>query len=173
MSTALRARRLLRRALSRRAEAPEGSGELNIVPFLDIVTNLMLFLLATITMVATVSEVRAELPSFGPGHREGLGLSVTLTSQGAIMRSATGRIGAGCVSGAQDPVAARVGEGYDLEALGRCAARLHAAMPDEHDVTLSADPEVPYGALVQAMDALRTDGAQLFFPDVHLSAGVR
>ncbi len=173
MSTALRARRLLRRALSHRDEAQEGSGELNIVPFLDIVTNLMLFLLATITMVTAVSEVRAELPSFGPGHREGLGLSVTLTSEGAIVRSATGRIGTGCVAGADGAVAVRIGEGYDVEALGRCAARLHALVPDDDDVTLTADPQVPYGALVQAMDALRTDGTQLLFPDVHLSAGVR
>jgi hypothetical protein len=37
---------------------------------------------------------------------------------------------------------------------------------------LSADPGVPYGDLVRGMDALRSDGDELLFPDVRISAGV-
>ena len=144
----------------RRSENEAASGELNIVPFLDIVTNLMLFLLATTTFVATVSEVRADLPRVGPGRRaQALDLSVTLTDRGAIVSSAEGRV---CTT----PMG-------DLAALTQCAAAVHAAHPHETSVIVSADPGIPYGALIGAMDAMRSDGAELLFPDVRISAGVR
>lgn len=172
-SNAQKARRLFRRALRRSHDDAPVSGELNIVPFLDVVTNLMLFLLATSSFVLTVREVRADLPSFGPHSAGGLALSVTLTDQGAVVATSGGRIGQGCVAGAPGVVAARVGEGYDLAALGRCATALHAAFPEEEQVILSADPDVPYAALIEAMDALRSDGPTPLFPEVRLSAGVR
>ena len=40
----------------------EASGELNIVPFLDIVTNIIMFLLATTAAVLTTVELEAHLP---------------------------------------------------------------------------------------------------------------
>jgi biopolymer transport protein TolR len=167
------ARRLLRRAL-RRTENEAGTGELNIVPFLDIVTNLMLFLLATTASIATVSEVRAELPPIGPGHGEPtLALSVTLTDHGAVMATAHGRVGPSCSIGEPGFTAARTRYGYDFAALARCATAMHAAHPDETQVVLSADPDVPYSDLVGAMDALRSSDETLLFPDLQISAGVR
>jgi biopolymer transport protein TolR len=168
-------RRLLRRAIRVRGEGEAGTGELNIVPFLDIVTNLMLFLLATTAAIATVSEVRADLPGHGP--RSGappLELSVTLTDRGAIMATSIGRVGPDCViAPSAAPTAARTADGYDLASLGRCAAELHRAHPHEDAVVLSADPLVPYRDLVGAMDAIRSRGDELLFPDVRISAGVR
>jgi biopolymer transport protein TolR len=156
-------RRLLRRAI-RRSEGETATGELNIVPFLDIVTNLMLFLLATTAAVATVSEVRADLPTFGREHRgETLSLSVTLTDRGAVMATSQGIV---CTT-------PRTHDGYDFAALTQCASTLHAAHPSETDVIVSADPDVPYASLVGAMDALRSNGETLLFPDVRISAGVR
>lgn len=166
-------RRLLRRAI-RKSEGEASSGELNIVPFLDIVTNLMLFLLATTAFVASVSEVRADLPGYGPGHPGVLDLSVTLTERGAIMATSGGRIGPDCTpTTGTAPTAVRTTDGYDYRALGRCASALHAAHPQETSVILSADPGVPYGQLVGAMDALRSQGDTPLFPDLRLSAGVR
>jgi len=173
-----RAKRLERTALRRairKQDSEHGSGELNIVPFLDIVTNLMLFLLATTTFVAAVSEVRAELPPHGPGqpHRA-LDLSVTLTDRGAIMATSEGRIGPDCsVSTDRSATAARTASGYDFAALTRCAAAVHDAHPGETAVIVSADPGVPYGDLIGAMDAVRSEGDALLFPDVRISAGVR
>lgn len=169
------ARRLLRRAIRRSEQGGEAAaGELNIVPFLDIVTNLMLFLLATTTMVASVSEVRAELPGYGPGALPALDLSVTLTDRGAVMATSRGRIGPDCrPSASAGPTAARTAGGYDYEALSRCAAALHDAHPGETSVIITADPGVPYGQLVGAMDAVRSQGDTLLFPDVRISAGVR
>ncbi len=167
-------RRLLRKAIRRQNEEAS-TGELNIVPFLDIVTNIMLFLLATTTFVVSTSEVHADLPGYGPHHDpRALSLSVTLTDRGAVMASSEGRLGPDCAP-ARDgrPTAARTVDGYDFAAVTRCAAALHAAHPGEHSVVLSADPGVPYGDLVGGMDAVRSDGEHELFPDVQISAGVR
>ena len=159
----------------RRHEGEPGSGELNIVPFLDIVTNLMLFLLATTSLVVSVSEVRADLRGYGHRASEDvLNLSVTLTERGAVMTTSRGRIGPSCTSdGASAPTAARTSTGYDFAALARCAATLHAEHPGENSVILAADPSIPYSDLIAAMDALRANGETPLFPDVRISAGVR
>lgn len=166
-------RRLFRRALRARSEAPP-SGELNVVPFLDIITNIVLFLLATTASVIAVSEVRAELPHFGHGAPQPLQLSVTLTERGAVMATRSARIGPDCSETTlPGPTAAITDDGYDFAALTRCARRLHEAHPAETDVVLSASPAVPYRDFVRAMDAVRADGDVEMFPDVRVSAGVR
>ena len=169
----MNARRLLRRALRARSEAPP-TGELNIVPFLDIITNLVLFLLATSAAVLTVAEVRAELPGFGPGPAQVLRLSVTLTDRGANMATRETHNGPDCAPTTLEvPTAAVSAGGYDFAALTTCARRMHDAFPAETTVVLSADPRVPYRDFVGAMDALRADGDVIMFPDVQVSAGVR
>jgi biopolymer transport protein TolR len=169
----MKARRLLRRAL-RSAAADPSAGELNVIPFLDILTNLVLFLLATSASVVAVSEVRAELPTFGPGHAPALELSVVLTETGGVMSTRTAHLGPDCRERAlATPTAARTPRGYDFAALTRCARRMHDLHPEVTSVVLSADPNVPYDDFVRAMDAVRADGDVLLFPDVHVSAGVR
>jgi biopolymer transport protein ExbD len=62
-----------RMAVKRREEEIETdeieSGELNLVPYLDIVTNVMLFLLATITSGLLIGTINSALPEYaqGPG----------------------------------------------------------------------------------------------------------
>ena len=43
----------------------------------------------------------------------------------------------------------------------------------EGQITVSADPLIEYQDLISAMDAVREDGADVLFPAVLLSAGVR
>jgi biopolymer transport protein ExbD len=42
------------------------SGEINLVPYLDIVTNLMLFLLASVTAIIILGQLNTTLPDRGP-----------------------------------------------------------------------------------------------------------
>jgi biopolymer transport protein TolR len=82
----------------------EDMGELNIVPFLDIVVNILLFLLATVQAVLVVAEIDAQLPSLG--RRVGrtqledagstLNLSVTVTRNGIIVSGSGGKLAPGC-----------------------------------------------------------------------------
>lgn len=170
----MRVHRFIRRALRARRDEQLASSELNIVPFLDIVTNLMLFLLATTASVAAVSEVRADLPAFGPGHRPSLRASITVTERGVVVATSEGRFGTGCVPAGLGVTVPRTADGrWDDAALTACMAALHARSPTEDTVIVSADPSIPYSELVTAMDAARADGDAPLFPDVQISAGVR
>ena len=69
----------------------------------------------------------------------------------------------------------KVGGRYNWDALTECVARIKsdANFADEHQVTVSADPNVQYEHVIAALDALRSKGDDELFPDVMLSAGVR
>ena len=60
-------------------------GELNIIPFLDIVVNLIMFLLITTEAVLLISQIESDLPKIARGHSTGadvatpLNLNVTVT----------------------------------------------------------------------------------------------
>lgn len=173
--------RLVRRALARRAaaEAPVES-ELNIVPFLDIVTNLLLFLLATVGSVMIVTQVDAQLPRTRP-HVGGTRaapptVSVTLVRSGIVVAGPGGFAVPGCERSARAYATAvpRAGARYDFEALSACVERVHDALSEPSDqIVVGADPDVPYEDVLRAIDAVRARGARPLFPDVLISAGVR
>jgi biopolymer transport protein TolR len=151
------------------------SGELNIVPFLDIVVNLIMFLLMTSATVLGVSEIEARLPSWGP-HRGGgpeagaLRLSVTLADPGIVVAGSNGVVAPGC--DAVGPGGVTV-PGRDWSSLRACLRRIKDRHPGERELILSADPTVPYEELVRAMDTVRADARGELFPELQLSAGVR
>ena len=81
----------------------EEMGELNIVPFLDIVVNLIIFLLATVQAVLAIAQIDAQLPQLGRRVGRGsespttsLNLSVTLTSDGVVVSGSGGKLAPGC-----------------------------------------------------------------------------
>ncbi len=172
-------RRKLREAIRRKTEIDpsERMGELNIVPFLDVVVNLMLFLLATSAATISIAQADASLPGLCRDCHSprGLELSVTLTRDGVVVADREGRLAEGCaeMSGDAMPAVQRLPSGYDFAALRTCAEHLHQDHPSESSVIVSADPEVPYDAIIGAMDAMRGGPDGLLFPEVRISAGVR
>ncbi|MGB0679564.1 MAG: ExbD/TolR family protein [Polyangiales bacterium] len=162
----------------------EMEGELNIIPFLDIVVNLIMFLLMTTSAVAYFAQIELRLPEYGRGvgsrgakkEEQPLNLSVTLTRSGAIVAGSNGKLAPGCdsVTSAAVVTVRKNAQGkYDWKGLKECAVKIKKAYSDEHQVTLSAEPLVPYSDVVAAMDAVRQDDEQELFPTVMLSAGVR
>lgn len=162
----------------------EVAGELNIVPFLDIVTNLILFLLMTSAQVLIVAELDAHLPALARGRRASsspeqgstLNLSVTIAESGLIVAGSGGKLAPGCerrMPGRVITVPRNPDGSYDWAALTACVARVHREFPDETQVILSADPNIEYENIIHAMDAVREDANGVLFPDVMLSAGVR
>lgn len=171
----------IRRALRRHVEAAEGDsvgkGELSIVPLLDVITNLVVFLLATASMVSMSSEVSAELPHSCRGAGcgrvpESLSLTVIVTEHTIRVAGAGGQLAAGCTT-LSDGAPTIVRDGHEWDALRRCAGQLHTAFPTEREVRLGADPLVPYEDTIAAMDALRQDESGPLFPEILLTAGVR
>ena len=56
-----------RRSKYHEPDPSELAGELNIVPFLDIVVNLIMFLLATSEAVLAIIKIEAQLPKLSAG----------------------------------------------------------------------------------------------------------
>ncbi len=173
-----------RRTRYHEPDPSELSSELNIVPFLDIVVNLIMFLLATSEAVLAIAQIEAQLPQLGRAGKPasekkepGLNLNVTVTDNGIIVTGSGGKLAAGC----QDVASGRVttvpkkGSDYDWPGLTECVRRIKtvAQFADEHEVIVGADPMIAYEHVIAAMDALRGDATQELFPDVLLSAGVR
>ncbi len=168
-----RQRRMIRAATRRSpADPSEVEGELNIVPLLDIVVNLMLFLLATTTATMALAETDISVPDtcVGCRGRASMQLSVTLADGGIIVASNAGQLAPGCdaVGGGPGLTIPRAGGRYDFAALASCLERVHAQYPEEREMILSADPQVPYEAVIRALDAIRPS-----FTETRLSAGVR
>ncbi len=180
LSAAQRAK--IRRLSEPRELAPdEEGGELNIVPFLDIIMNVLMFVLATITVTFTalidITPPRATGSRSANPTKPTLSLSVVVVRDGFAV-SAFGRsIQTGCVWGTGIAVPSKEEGGkrvYDYKTLAQCATKVKGIDPEfaaEKDVTISANADVPYQVIVSTMDALRVDdkGKDLF-PNVYFSA---
>lgn len=160
----------------------EVMGELNIVPFLDIVVNIIIFLLATTQAVLAVAEIEANLPRLGRSAQGAttesstLNLTVIVTADGVSVGASGGWMAPGCTTttrqGGRVAVPTR-GRAYDWPGLTACARLIHNEFPTERKVIVSADPEIEFEHIIAAMDALRADGTDELFPEVMISAGLR
>lgn len=172
LSAAQRSR--IRRLASPGPPGEEGGGELNVVPYLDIIMNVMMFVLASVTVIFTSSiptSAAQASPRPAPSPPAALQLTALVTSQGVALKTASGSIAPGCASVGPGITIARLGEGYDLGGLSACARRLKGARPEhaaETEVAVSASPDIPYASVVAVMDALRADERGPLFPDVRL-----
>lgn len=138
--------------MKRRPEEPVG--ELNLVPYMDIVVNLILFLMLSATGFVQLGVVDVKAPVYGPGDdRPALRLTVAIDARGFR------------VEGEAPGLPATI-PGRDYPALTRKVAEIKRAFARETTVQLRADPDTTYEVLLAAMDATRKDGATLLFPDV-------
>ncbi len=99
-----------------------------------------------------------------------------MTERGIIVAGSGGKLQPGCHAtgtGNIITVNRRADQTFDWDSLTQCLVVVHGQFPDEHQVILTADPNIEYGNIVAAMDAVRSDGTTELFPDVMLSAGVR
>ncbi len=159
------------------------AGELNIIPFLDIVVNIIMFLLMTTVTVAFFAQLEAQLPTLkhGVGSRganqdkNALNLSITVTTNGVIVAGSGGKLAPGCDTTETGAVVTvpKHNNQYDWAGLTKCVAKVKKHFEDESKVIVSADPVIPFEHVVHAMDAVRSQGDEELFPDVLLSAGVR
>lgn len=181
------------RRLSAPKEAAEGdeAGELNIVPFLDIITNVMMFVLASISVSFTVT-IDADAPKGGARgvkaatQEESLNLTVLILEKGYYVKGRAASIAPGCQTActsncdatvpriaASDPNDSADGKVYDGVGLTKCVRtlkdRLEQDAPQlaiETQVMISANPNVPFQEIVRAMDALRKDDKGPLYPEV-------
>jgi biopolymer transport protein ExbD len=173
--------------MRRRIRDEEHAGELNIVPYLDVVVNLVMFMLLSMTGLIALGVVNVSAPKIGgeasaaaPADQPKLLLTVAIAKTGFYVAGAGGVLGADAASpDATRPPTIPLRDGkYDYAALGEQMKGIKDKFPSETAVILSADPDVVYDVLIQTMDACREatvkrpDGSSerrpLFF-DVSLS----
>jgi biopolymer transport protein TolR len=159
----------------------EVAGELNIIPFLDIVVNLIMFLLATTEAVLLISQIESDLPKIASGRSKGadvatpLNLNVTVVSAGVLVSGSGGKLAPGCtgIDTGRTVTVPMKGKDYDWTGLTECVARVKEQFKDEDTVTISADPQVQYEHVVKAMDSVRSKAKEELFPKVLISVGIR
>lgn len=186
LSAAQRSR--IRRLSQPKEPAPgEEAGELNVVPYLDIITNIMMFVLASVS-VSFIASVDTTPPSIGGGKvrvdpsSKALNLAVFITTQGVSLKTSSGNISTGCNDVGAGIAVPHIGAEYNdrgeamptwqtaMKDLKACARRLknaNSAFKEETQVTLTANPGVEYRTVIDVMDALRNDGEEELFPEVH------
>lgn len=167
--------RIRRLSQPKEPDAGEEAGELNVVPYLDIITNILMFVLASVS-VTFVASIDTTPPSIGGGKvrpelaSRALNLSVFVTSQGVSLKTSGGNIATGCADIGSGITVPKKGESYDYPSITACAKRLKNARDEfkaETQVTITANPGVDYKTIIDVMDSLRSDGSDELFPDVH------
>ena len=148
------ARLRIRRQTTPRDLAEEG-GEINVVPFLDIVVNVIMFLLATTSVAMAVSRIDVASGG-GEVPRAGFEVTVAIGDEGFHVTSTDG-----------------VRTLPDLAALTGYAEELKRTHPDDSAVIVTAEADVPYETVVRTLDAIRSRDDVPLFPDVLLSAGIQ
>jgi biopolymer transport protein TolR len=166
----------------------EHVGELNIVPYLDILMNLIIFMLLSMTGLAAFGILNVNAPNYGPpgagaaapAEGEKLLLTVAISHKGFFIAGAGAVLGAESagtgnqVNAQGEPTIPRKVDGnYDYPALTGKILQIKKAFPNETKVVIAADGDTAYETLIATMDALReTTGAehQILFPDVTLAA---
>jgi biopolymer transport protein ExbD len=175
--TAAQRSKIRRLSTPKEVDESEEAGELNIVPFLDIITNVMMFVLASISVTFTVTlDAAAPRSSKGgvqakPTVDDALNLTIIVGTDGYYLKAKGGSLGSGCKEGVTGVTIPRVdggGQGdegnkrYDADGLRKCLRYVKDKYPAaQHDrqVLLTAGPNVPFQEIVRVMDAVRGDDA--------------
>jgi biopolymer transport protein ExbD len=160
------------------------SGELNLVPYLDVMINLIMFILLTMTTMLNFGIINLSAPAYATGASTGdsddtkaeLNLLVTITDKGFLITGAPTLLGHPVAAklhlGSSDggPTIAKKKDDYDYEALAKAAKEIKLAFPAETKAILFAEPDIWYEVVVKTMDAIREEDGKVLFPDVVFNA---
>jgi len=180
-------RKRLRRERDRLEEEAEESSEINLVPYLDMVTNILLFLIATIQAMVVVGNIEVNVPQYAQSsaslakksdtEKPDLSLTVTITGLGFTVA------GSGATLGIvyQDDVPGKLptipkinGDRFDFERLQKLIVKIKSQYPDEQQAILSANPDILYETVIGVMDVLREGpDKKPLFPTVLFSTGIQ
>jgi biopolymer transport protein ExbD len=148
---------------------PADGGELNIIPFLDIIMNILIFVLASVTSVFTAT-IPMPAPSSGPGGGGGnsneVNITLKITREGFIVGAQGGFLQPGCTTIGPATITVPLVERerrlvHDFAGLNRCmvAIRNHpqwrAELAENHKIQIAANQDIPYSVLIGTLDAVR------------------
>jgi biopolymer transport protein TolR len=156
-------------------EQEEEAGELNLVPYMDIVTNIIIFLLASVVNQVSLANINVSVPAIsseggGTGNTDQdkppLNLTVSVGATGFTIAASGGVL----------PIVPKMPNGqYDYKTLTTKLKEIKSAPDnaDETKATFNADANISYDIVVATLDAMRqTDEGKILFPDINFAAGI-
>ena len=166
----------MRRMKEHNEELEEETGEINLVPYMDIVTNIIIFLLASVVNQVSLGNVNVSLPALSSGaggedeqkqeEKIPLNLTVTVGQTGFTVAASGGIL----------PAIPKLPTGqYDYKALTAKLTEIKAVPSNQEETkaNFNADSGIPYDIVVQTLDAMREDATgRMLFPDISFSAGI-
>jgi biopolymer transport protein ExbD len=165
----------MRRMRDHNEEIEEEAGELNLVPYMDIVTNIIIFLLASVVNQVSLGNINVSVPTIAEGgdttqepppEKPPLNLTVSVGASGFTVAG----------SGNVLPIIAKLPNGqYDYKALTAKLKEIKTVPGNEGEtkVNFNADAIIPYDIVVATLDAMRvSDDGKVLFPDVAFAAGI-
>jgi biopolymer transport protein TolR len=168
-------RAAMRRMRDHNDELEEEHGEINLVPYMDIVTNIIIFLLASVVNQVALGNVNISVPTLASGagssaddtpDKKPLNLTVSVGATGFTVGASGGVL----------PVIPKLPSGqYDYTSLTAKLVEIKSS-PDNAEETkanFNADGTIPYDIVVATLDAMRqADNGKVLFPDVAFAAGI-
>jgi biopolymer transport protein TolR len=157
-------------------EIEEEAGELNLVPYMDIVTNIIIFLLASVVNQVSLGNINVSVPTLSAGagaqpdepppEKPPLNLTVSVGASGFTVAASGGVL----------PIIPKLPNGqYDYKSLTNKLKEIKSS-PDnaiETKANFNADAQISYDVVVATLDAMRTDEAgKILVPDVAFAAGM-
>jgi biopolymer transport protein TolR len=169
-------RATMRRMRDHNEELEEETGELNLVPYMDIVTNIIIFLLASVVNQVALGNVNVSGPTLSAGvgsasddapDKKPLNLTVSVGATGFTVAASGGVL----------PVIPKLAGGqYDYKSLASKLLEIKNSSSENKEETkanFNADANVPYDIVVATLDAMRqTEDGKVLFPDVAFAAGI-
>ena len=170
-----------------RPDDEEHETELNLVPYMDIMLNLIMFMLFSTTSLTQMGVIQISLPQYGDGPtdvtdedpKEAVEITLAISNLGfSVMAN-----GVEVDGKVDEPTIPRGGVGrlWDYEALGAKMEAIKAIYPEEETLVIVASEDIEFEVIVSSMDAARevilesvegeggAPGNRHLFPDVVLS----
>ena len=170
--TAAQHGKIRRLSQPRELSPDEEGGELNIIPFLDIIMNVLIFVLATIAVTFTATIDTQPPAATSGGVRQNvestaLNLTIFIVNDGFSLKASGGNVAPGCEGIGPGVTIPRQGTVYDFDTLKACATKLKKSNPEFDDETqafITANPGTDYQTIISVIDAIRTtaQGENLF-----------
>jgi biopolymer transport protein ExbD len=160
---------MARRGHEQEVDEAEASGELNLVPYLDIITTLVIFLIFTFQVIIEFRLIELLPPAYSAQARQAnpnpdepeVQLTLFIHSQGYKLVTDQPELGTVDIP--------KRGNDYDNGRLTQELDRVKRSLGLAESLIVTAADEIEYAVVVAAMDASREYEGRLLFPDVLLA----
>lgn len=139
--------------------------ELNLVPFIDLLTCLICFLLMAavwiqIGKISVTQSGQGAPTEQTPEERERLNLVVAITPQGFLITGNGQTLEGGDILKKDNQ--------YDFERLGTKLKEIHGLFPDKSDIVVMSEDSINYQDLINTMDVCLANE----FPNISVSGTI-